>query len=125
MNCTPFTLIKQQELEFLDRIQTCITSAKPVYLSYSYSFQTCMVQESVSPASPNLKNANISNLNVGRDTTLPLKAQSDNVKSDAGMPFKCSTGTLLKKVVPSDNSCLFASVYYLINGEYNVVMLIF
>lgn len=75
-----------------------------------------MVQESLPPGS-HVKNANISNLNVNRDATLPLKAQSENTNHDAGLPFKCPAGTLLKKVVPSDNSCLFASVYYLINGK--------
>lgn len=31
--------------------------------------------------------------------------------------FLSPTGILLKKVVPSDNSCLFSSVYYLMNGN--------
>uniref|UniRef100_A0A0P4VND1 Ubiquitin thioesterase OTU n=1 Tax=Scylla olivacea TaxID=85551 RepID=A0A0P4VND1_SCYOL len=76
---------------------------------------TCMVQESLPPSS-HMKNANISNLNVNRDAALPLKAKPENANADAGLPFKCPTGMLLKKVVPSDNSCLFARVYYLING---------
>lgn len=72
------------------------------------------------PPESHPKNANISNLNVSRDVALPLKAQSENANHEAGLPFKCPAGTLLKKVVPSDNSCLFASVYYLINGKYYV-----
>ncbi|KAK3886182.1 hypothetical protein Pcinc_009642 [Petrolisthes cinctipes] len=37
---------------------------------------------------------------------------SDSPVSNNSIP----QGILLKKVVPSDNSCLFASIYYLING---------
>lgn len=74
------------------------------------------MQESLPPEAPP-KNANISNLNVNHDVALPLKTQLENANHEAGLPFKCPTGTLLKKVVPSDNSCLFASVYYLINGK--------
>lgn len=35
----------------------------------------------------------------------------DNVQSDF------PRGTLLKKMVPSDNSCLFTSIYFLVNGK--------
>lgn len=74
------------------------------------------MQESQPPES-HPRNANISNLNASRDVALPRKAQLENANHEAGLPFKCPAGTLLKKVVPSDNSCLFASVYYLINGK--------
>ncbi|XP_071542770.1 ubiquitin thioesterase OTU1 isoform X2 [Panulirus ornatus] len=50
---------------------------------------------------------------------LPSHAQSVSSPSErvAQVPSAvCQKGTLLKKVVPSDNSCLFASIYYLING---------
>ncbi|XP_045614111.1 ubiquitin thioesterase OTU1 [Procambarus clarkii] len=51
--------------------------------------------------------------------TVPSSGQSISATTvnNAKIPFVTrQKGILLKKVVPSDNSCLFASVYYLING---------
>ncbi|KAJ2952187.1 hypothetical protein O0L34_g4467 [Tuta absoluta] len=68
--------------------------------------ETLIVEEKVSSAIDNIKNEEKSKLPVENGSTITHETIGP-----------CRPGILMKKVVPSDNSCLFTSIGFVLNGQ--------
>ncbi|XP_066986449.1 ubiquitin thioesterase OTU1 isoform X1 [Macrobrachium rosenbergii] len=100
---------------------------KPIKGSYTMTLKTVgvrngdvLIVEDVEP-STNATVEDIAPAPVKAEGTLPTTPRIDKVPTQTeSSEITASSGILLKKVVPSDNSCLFASILYLVNGGGNI-----
>lgn len=117
------TLNSTNTVEHLKDTVAAITGLKPANVNLLVGYPPKPLKNFDNP------NLTLGDLNIKSGETVIVETVNATpylkCNQDIGPhPYISNQGTLIKKVVPADNSCLFTSVYFIVSGRtchYNVL----